>query len=351
MIGPETPWKRGRRQRMAEALESLRLVPLMRGIHNRGRTSVVVLAYHRVVPYESIDAYPLDAELISATPDAFDWQMKFLRQRMNPVSLSQVVAALDGGAALPRHAVAVTFDDGFRDTFVHAFPSLARHRIPATVFLSTAYVDSDVPFWFEQVAHMMMQLPPGSIELPECGGRFPCGTRPQQRRASTRELQSALKGMPNERRTRLIEEWTQRFPQPLPAPLDQSSKALTWAQVRDMARSGIEIGSHTVSHPNLTQLSDTALDFELRESRRIIEERLERDVTTLAYPIGTASAFDERVVRHARQAGYRLAVTYRFGANWIGSLQRYELRRHGVGPWMSSGFFAAMMALPDWVHE
>jgi peptidoglycan/xylan/chitin deacetylase (PgdA/CDA1 family) len=118
-----------------------------------------------------------------------------------------------------------------------------------------------------------------------------------------------------------------------------------------MARSGIEIGSHTVSHPNLTQLSDAALDFELRESRRVIEEHLERDVATLAYPIGTASAFDERVVQHARQAGYRLAVTYRIGANWIGSLRRYELRRHGVGPWMSTGFFAAMMALPDWVHE
>jgi peptidoglycan/xylan/chitin deacetylase (PgdA/CDA1 family) len=81
---------------------------------------------------------------------------------------------------------------------------------------------------------------------------------------------------------------------------------LTWPLLRALERDGIEIGSHTVSHRDLTALSDRELLQELTTSRRTLERRLGHPVPWLAYPFG---AYDARVERFARRAGYVLAVT------------------------------------------
>ncbi len=87
-----------------------------------------ILAYHRVHPEVS-------PRTPTVSPEAFDRQMEILAQRWKPVPLSTVIESLAAGKPLPRRAVAVTFDDGTEDNFTHAFPVLARHRIPATIFL------------------------------------------------------------------------------------------------------------------------------------------------------------------------------------------------------------------------
>ncbi|MGH8277264.1 MAG: hypothetical protein ACRETH_11275, partial [Steroidobacteraceae bacterium] len=84
-----------------EAAERFGVVRALRPLHDHWRASLTVLAYHRIMPADSPDAYPLDLELISATPAQFEWQMDYLRRHLHPVSLRQVVAHLDGEAPLP----------------------------------------------------------------------------------------------------------------------------------------------------------------------------------------------------------------------------------------------------------
>jgi peptidoglycan/xylan/chitin deacetylase (PgdA/CDA1 family) len=86
---------------------------------------------------------------------------------------------------------------------------------------------------------------------------------------------------------------------------------LTWPLLRALERRGIEIGSHTVAHHDLTSLPDAALLDDLRRSRRTLERRLGHPVPWLAYPFGRN---DARVRRQARRAGYLLAVTTQPGA-------------------------------------
>jgi peptidoglycan/xylan/chitin deacetylase (PgdA/CDA1 family) len=81
---------------------------------------------------------------------------------------------------------------------------------------------------------------------------------------------------------------------------------LTWSLLRNLERRGIEIGSHTVSHVDLTQLSDAVLSRELRESRGTLERGLGHPVQWLSYPFGRV---DDRVAAAAREAGYVLAMT------------------------------------------
>lgn len=81
---------------------------------------------------------------------------------------------------------------------------------------------------------------------------------------------------------------------------------MSWRQLRELAAAGWEVGSHTCSHPRLSQLDDGAIAAELEDSRRICEEESGRPCHSIAYPY---SDYDERVVRAAAAAGYRFAVS------------------------------------------
>jgi peptidoglycan/xylan/chitin deacetylase (PgdA/CDA1 family) len=86
---------------------------------------------------------------------------------------------------------------------------------------------------------------------------------------------------------------------------------LTWPLLHALEKRGIEIGSHTVAHHDMTSLSDAEMLEDLKSSRRALERKLGHRAPWLAYPFG---AYDERVERLTRRAGYLLAVTTRPGA-------------------------------------
>jgi peptidoglycan/xylan/chitin deacetylase (PgdA/CDA1 family) len=103
---------------------------------------------------------------------------------------------------------------------------------------------------------------------------------------------------------------------------------MNWDELREHAARGIAIGSHTVSHPHLTALSDDDLRRELTESKREIEDRLRRPCEELAYPYGE---HDGRVRAAARAAGYRRAYALRGSRSDAYAAPRLDLyRRHTV---------------------
>lgn len=81
---------------------------------------------------------------------------------------------------------------------------------------------------------------------------------------------------------------------------------LTWAQVLTMARTGMDIEAHTLSHPDLTTLTAAKAWHEIAGSRQLLEQRLHRDVRVLAYPYG---AYNDAIVRDVARAGYYAAFT------------------------------------------
>ncbi len=87
---------------------------------------------------------------------------------------------------------------------------------------------------------------------------------------------------------------------------------MTWAQLRDLRAQGHEIGSHSLSHPLLTQLPEENLAQEVAGSKRVLEEKLGSSVHSFCYPNGE---FDQRVTRAVATVGYRCAVTVETGDN------------------------------------
>ncbi len=103
-------------------------------------------------------------------------------------------------------------------------------------------------------------------------------------------------------------------------------RMLSWAQVREMSERGVSFGSHTVSHPRLTELSEAHVMEELTGSRRALEDKLGKPVLSFAYPFGLVN---ETVRQAVARAGYGLACSTRSGFNRHGTdlllLRRIEI--------------------------
>lgn len=110
-------------------------------------------------------------------------------------------------------------------------------------------------------------------------------------------------------------------------PALRGAPLLTPAELRAMEAAGIELGSHTVTHPHLTRLGDAALADELERSRDVLGALVSRPLPVLAYPFGDV---DERVKRAARASGYAAALAVNTGPLDVGA-DRYEIRRLCVG--------------------
>ena len=126
-----------------------------------------------------------------------------------------------------------------------------------------------------------------------------------------------------------------------------TSQPMSWAQIKEMSRGGMEFGSHTVSHPVLAQVTDEELREELVKSKRELEDHLQQIVPVISYPVGTEEAFDARVVDAVRAAGYRLACSYVAGSNNLRTVNPYALRRQHVERYSSRLYFEGLTGLPN----
>ena len=122
----------------------------------------------------------------------------------------------------------------------------------------------------------------------------------------------------------------------LPAPLG-------WDRIRELAAHGVEIGSHTVTHPFLANLTDREMARELAQSKREIEARTGAPVKSMAYPFGNC---DRRVMDRARDAGYEFGITYAHDARAWQPENRMAIPRIHVEPEVDFSLFLANLLLP-----
>jgi peptidoglycan/xylan/chitin deacetylase (PgdA/CDA1 family) len=198
------------------------------------RPAATVLCYHIV----EAPAAPR----MHITRNVFRQHLRFLEMTgYNVIPLRQLYEYITGQrASIPRNAVVITIDDGWRSTYTEAFPELQKRKFPFTVFI-------------------------------------------------------------------------------YPKIIGQTSNALSWAQIREMADAGVDIQSHSLSHPYLTRRRHVSLDEdsyvrwvqrELAESKRLLEKETGKKVQFLAYPYGD---YDTRLAKYVTGAGYKAALTCDFG--------------------------------------
>ena len=266
-----------------------------------GKDRLTVLAYHRIhdpVGFEFFEP------VISAPPDGFARQMDLIAERFNAVSLADVLSWMDGKGRLPPNPVLITFDDGYRDNLEQAMPILREREMPAVLFVATGNIDRSQPFFWDSAAYSFHHTDTTEADLPILGPRA-WGSSPS---VVCAEWIEAAKREPQDRREDLTEQLGQVLGVVMPDSA-RTGELLSWDEIREMAGQGFSMGSHTVSHAILTELSAAEAQRELAESRRRLEDELNGPIRALAYPNGTTLDFNPQIEGMASEAGYSAAFT------------------------------------------
>ena len=335
----------GKRKLAATLLGRFGAIQAMAALRIKFSKAVTILAYHRVLNIADEDNFPFDIELVSASVSAFTSQMQYVKQHFTPMSFASLLQCLDRGEAPPPNAVIITFDDGFADNYHNAFPVLKKFNIPATIFLSTGYIDGQEIFWYEKLSYAVMTASPCTLAIPQTEIVHLDGS-PLSRRCAIKILMRRLQRVPDHERLAILDDLFNQLSINHRNISDPRSGPLTWEQILEMSASRIEFGSHGVSHPVFSMLDSAKLQFELTHSKQQIETMLNKPVQVMAYPVGGEDAFNNTVRDAVKSAGYRLGVSYISGIEHPKHWDAYALRRLHVERYIDLAYFKAMLAMP-----
>jgi peptidoglycan/xylan/chitin deacetylase (PgdA/CDA1 family) len=265
---------------------------------------LLVLGWHNVGSTWLFPSCP------GAGPRGMERQLRFLRRSTNVVDLRQALEALATGRPLPARAVAITFDDGYRDQLELAAPMLERLGLPATFFLIPGVLSRTVRPWWELIAWAFMRATRDPVAWE--GTTMALGT-PAERRAALLAVIERLKRRAGAAREAALEELTGALAPAGDPPDDQLF--LDWDGARRLARGRLTVASHTYHHGILSQEDEQAQQDDLLVSRQQLERELGVPVDLLAYPNGRLGDYDQMTMAAARQAGYTHAITTMPGWN------------------------------------
>lgn len=275
---------------------------------------------HRVVVQRSIFERNRQLEL---TPSFLEKKIEeYVAQKYTFVSLDEIYQNRLFRYRFPwqRKFVNVSFDDGFQDIYTESYPLLKRYNIPFTIYLTSDFPDKKAYIWWIVLEQIILDN--STVQL-EGGESIVCNSIISKQLAYERIIQKiyAQEGNTLDAFQQLLQKYTPGYTGL------SDSLVLKWEQIKEMCESGLcTIGSHTVSHPDLTKISEKKRMTELQNSKQRIRERLQREVEHFSYP----HSFHNGVVEMSvRDSGYKTATMGYGGSIRLGD-NIYKLNRNYI---------------------
>lgn len=210
-----------------------------------------------VLLYHKIDFPPEDVRIRGAftSPRRFAKQISYLKKKgFEFYTASELVNFYRKNGKFPPKAITISFDDGWQDNYLNAFPVLRKFGVKATIFLVSS-----------------------------CIGQTSAKVTPDGEGARAH---------------------------------------LSEAQIIEMSQYGIEFGSHSVNHKLFHQITDREVEYEIKESKKQIENLVQKECSTFAYPAGFYTDFAKKIIE---KSGYIAAFSTVYGA--LDNIDLYSLNR------------------------
>ena len=282
--------------------------PLVRPIYGGAG---VILMFHRVLPVEPRPRIRGHARL-EVTPEALEQTIQyFARHNYTVYSPDDLHHFLTGAKKADKPFVVFTFDDGYVDNLAYAYPIFKKHNIPFTVNVSTCFPERTAVIWWYLLEDLILTRNRLTFEYEGKIYDFDCNTSESKTiaYAATRKL---FKFANIQRRQELTNSVLRANNVDLLKKADEV--ALTWEQIKQLASDPlVTIGAHTMNHYVLSSLSTREVQYEILESRRILEAKLEKQIDHFAYPFGNRREAEAREFSIAAQCGLKTAMTTRTG--------------------------------------
>lgn len=219
-------------------------------------------------------------------PVAFAAQLDWLCEHRTIVEPDQVAAAVAGRVRLPRRATLLTFDDGARSVLDHGLPAVHARGLRGVVFVVPGVIETDQPFWWEEVTDLLSY-----------GGRSPRLTG-----CETSDALRMLKSVHDRLRREIISDLRTTAHRPA-----RRVRQLSVGDLDVLARGGLAVANHTLTHPCLDRCPDDVLAAEIIDGHDRLTAWFGRAPTAFAYPNGN---WDARAHRMLDRLGYRTAFLF-----------------------------------------
>jgi peptidoglycan/xylan/chitin deacetylase (PgdA/CDA1 family) len=267
---------------------------------------VVVLRYHSVLEEPERFAHSIGAGIIHSTT-VFRQHMEILAREYHPVTVEDLRQFYAGEKSLPRRSVMVTFDDGYADNREIAAPILEQFGISGVFYVGVGAIEDAAVPWFCRLRYAFNVSKKDSV-FDFAEGRKRPFKQPADRYAAFLSASRRCATLTRAKQDAALLEIERELEiSPLAS---KDCRMMTWDQVRELQQRGHFVGSHTVTHPNLAQVTADEVRYELGESKRRLEEVLKQPVIHFSYPSPILEPHHTEETRKiATQVGYKIAFT------------------------------------------
>jgi peptidoglycan/xylan/chitin deacetylase (PgdA/CDA1 family) len=304
----------------------------MFGIKNKLRSLKKSFAKKAIIlMYHSISEPGIDPWELAVSPLNFEKQLQVLQKIYNVSSVRDIVSRVQRGR-LKNKSIALTFDDGYRNNIENAKPLLEKYNVPATFFITNNFGEGKL-FWWDRLANLILRTPqlPADFNLTIRGEIFSYSIGEE---STINEYLEQLHrkwvapGTPPTKRSRLFYKLWQLM-QPLPpAEIDNlineiknwetvneevilpGTSLITEDQLRKLSSHHlIDIGLHTANHVALNYHSAFTQETEILQNKKQLEQFLNKEITTIAYPYGE---YNNTTLDIVKKIGLQAAFTVEY---------------------------------------
>jgi peptidoglycan/xylan/chitin deacetylase (PgdA/CDA1 family) len=270
----------------------------------------VILTLHHVRP-PRLDRFQPN-RLLEVTPAFLEDVLRWLRRSdIDLVSLDEMHRRLTAGD-VGRRFVAMTIDDGYRDTLQWAYPLLKRYQAPFTVYIPASFPDRLGELWWLALEAVVARNQRIRLLIDGKEQSFECATVPDKRHLFE-ELYGWVRSFKTEEELRhVVRDLAGRYHVDIAAFCDEL--CMNWDELNTLAADPlVTIGAHTVNHVMLAKVSEKSARSEMEMSRAVIEASLGVRPEHVSYPVGDPTSAGPREFRIAAELGFKTGVTTRPG--------------------------------------
>ena len=290
-----------------------------------------IILYHGVYD-DSLDLEGRNSSGKHISESTFLSQMNTVIRNWNVVTMSEIALAHQGLFELPEKSVAVTIDDGFSNTYYHAWPILKELGIRATYYLATGLIGTGNMGWTDKLESLFLDSSESQIAINIDGQIHRYELAGQEKRVSAlTDLKFFCKQLPFDQVSQVLEDVACQLHME-PDSSHPLYEMLTWDQVREMFHEGtFEFGSHTVDHIPLSRLPFNEMARQVEESLHRITIEIGEKCNKFSYPEGQADDFNEQCIDFLKSIGLDHCPTAIEGKNSIHLTDPFKIKRCMIG--------------------
>lgn len=251
--------------------------------------------------YHRINA---DSSVSSIDPQLFYQQIAHLQKHYRIIPVEQLIEESKANNLAP-NSVAITFDDGYQDFYHIIWPILRELEVPASLYVTTAFIDDEQWLWPDALKYILANASVDKIEVNTLGTLRLDGNSFM---STWGKIADILLPMTADQRQKQLDTLARQCAVQLPKQPVHPYTSLSWTQLNEMHRQGLDVGSHTVSHPLLSRLTQQEIEEELEESANKIKQRMGFMPRGICYPNGRLEDVNEAVITAAQQVGYQYGL-------------------------------------------